>query len=76
MKSRLRKPGWATQREITCAVVQRIEIGPTSIAIIPRLPKEKTVRASDDYGDIGPSVKLPDSPKPYGASTCPGLPKL
>jgi site-specific DNA recombinase len=44
MKSQLKKPDWATKREIIRAVVQRIEIGPMNIAIVLRLPTEKSVR--------------------------------
>jgi len=40
VQSELKKANWATKREIIRAVVQRIEIGPTNIAIVFRLPSE------------------------------------
>ena len=40
----LKKADWATRREIIRAVVQRIDIGPTNIDIVLRLPAETSVR--------------------------------
>jgi len=36
----VRKPTWAIKREIIRALVQRIEIGPTKVAIVLRLPTD------------------------------------
>jgi hypothetical protein len=47
MKSQLKKPDWARKREIIRSVVQRIEIGPMNVAILLRLPTEKSVRVSE-----------------------------
>jgi site-specific DNA recombinase len=43
-QSELKKATWATKREIIRAVVQRIEIGPTKIEIVFRLPTETDAR--------------------------------
>ena len=40
VRSELKKANWDTKREIIRAVVQRIEIGPTNIAIVFRLSSE------------------------------------
>jgi len=40
LRSKLKKPTWAIKREIIRAVVQRIEIGPAKVAIVPRLPTD------------------------------------
>ena len=40
VRSELKKANWDTKREIIRAVVQRIEIGPTNIAIVFRVPSE------------------------------------
>jgi site-specific DNA recombinase len=45
LQPQLKKPDWATKREIIRALVQRVEIGPTNIAIVLRLPTEKSNRA-------------------------------
>jgi site-specific DNA recombinase len=44
LQSQLNNADWATKREIIRAIVQRIEIGPTNIVIVLRLPTEITVR--------------------------------
>jgi site-specific DNA recombinase len=44
LPSELKRANWATRREIIRAVVHRIEIGPTSIAVVLRLPDETSVR--------------------------------
>jgi site-specific DNA recombinase len=41
----LKKSDWATTREIIRAVVQRIEIGPTNIGIVLRLPTDTSARS-------------------------------
>lgn len=51
--------GWATKREIIRAFVQRLEIAPTKVAVVLRLPMETSARAGADYDDIVPSVKPP-----------------
>ena len=38
-------PDWSTKREIIRALVQRIEIGPTKVAVVLRLPTETTALA-------------------------------
>jgi len=45
LQSQLNDADWATKREIIRAVIQRIEIGPTKIAVVLRLPTEPTARA-------------------------------
>ena len=40
----LKKADWVTKREIIRAVVQRIEIGPTNIGIVLRLPAGMSAR--------------------------------
>jgi hypothetical protein len=42
--TRLNWADWCTKREIIGAIVQRIEIGPTNLAIVLRLPTEISVR--------------------------------
>ena len=44
LRTRLNKADWCTKREIIRAIVQRIEIGPTNLAIVLRLPTEISVR--------------------------------
>ena len=44
IKSQLSDPDWATKREMIRAIVQRIEIGPAKVAIVLRLPVERSVR--------------------------------
>jgi hypothetical protein len=36
---------WATKREIVRALIQRIEIGPTKVAVVLRLPTGTSARA-------------------------------
>lgn len=45
MPPKLKKADWATKREIIRPVIQRIEIGPTNIAIVLRLPHETSARS-------------------------------
>jgi site-specific DNA recombinase len=45
LQSKLNDADWATQREIVRALVQRIEIGPTKVAVVLRLPTETNARA-------------------------------
>jgi hypothetical protein len=44
LQPQLNKADWSTRREIIRAIVQRIEIGLTNIAIVLRLPTEVSVR--------------------------------
>ena len=44
MPPQLKKANWAKKREIIRALIQRIEIGPTSIAVVLRLPPETSAR--------------------------------
>jgi hypothetical protein len=37
-ESQLNGPDWGAEREIFRALVQRIEIGPTQVAVVLRLP--------------------------------------
>jgi site-specific DNA recombinase len=39
LQSQLNEADWATKREIVRALVQRIEIGPTKVTIVLRLPE-------------------------------------
>jgi hypothetical protein len=43
----LNKADWATKREIIRAIVQRIEIGPTNIDIVLRLPAGMSARTAE-----------------------------
>ena len=45
LKSQLNDPDWATKREIIRVLVQRIEIGPTKVVVVLRLPAETSARA-------------------------------
>jgi site-specific DNA recombinase len=45
LQSQLNDADWATKREIVRALVQRIEIGPTKVTIVIRLPTEVSARA-------------------------------
>lgn len=47
LKNKLSDADWSTKREIIRALVQRIEIGQTKIAIVLRLPTGTGARASD-----------------------------
>ena len=47
MKLQPEKPDWTTKREIIRTVVQRTEIGPTTLAVVLQLPTEKSVRVSE-----------------------------
>jgi site-specific DNA recombinase len=47
MRSQLKMPDWATKGKIIRAVVQRIEIGPTNIALVLRLLNEKSMQVSE-----------------------------
>ena len=44
LRTRLNWADWCTKREIIGAIVQRIEIGPTNLGIVLRLPTEISVR--------------------------------
>jgi len=44
LQSVLKRADWTTKREIVRAVVQRIEIGPTKVAVVLRLPTETSAR--------------------------------
>ena len=44
LQSHLNEPDWTTKREIIRALVQRIEIGTTSVAVVLRLPAETGTR--------------------------------
>lgn len=44
MPPQLQKVDWAMKREIIRAVIQRIEVGPTNIAVVLRPPPEMSVR--------------------------------
>ena len=45
LQSQLNDADWATKREIVRALVQRIEIGPTKVAVVLRLPMGTSARA-------------------------------
>ena len=45
LKSQLNDAGWSTRREIIRSLVQRIEIGPTMVAVVLRLPTDASARA-------------------------------
>jgi site-specific DNA recombinase len=45
LQSQLNDADWSTKREIIRALVQRIEIGPTKVAVVLRLPTETSARA-------------------------------
>jgi len=45
LQSQLNDADWSTKREIIRALVQRIEIGPTKVAVVLRLPTETRARA-------------------------------
>ena len=45
LQSQLSDADWATKREIVRAVVQRIEIGPTKVTVVLRLPTDVSARA-------------------------------
>jgi site-specific DNA recombinase len=47
LQSQLNDADWATKREIVRALVQRIEIGPTKVTIVIRLPTEVSARAPE-----------------------------
>ena len=47
VQNQLSDADWTTQREIILALIQRIEIGPTKIAIVFRLPTNTSRRALD-----------------------------
>lgn len=47
LQSQLKKTDRTTKREIIRAIVQRIEIGTMNIAIVLRLPTEKSIRRSE-----------------------------
>jgi site-specific DNA recombinase len=49
LKSQLNDPDWATKREIIRVLVQRIEIGPTKVAVVLRLPAETSARAMEPF---------------------------
>jgi hypothetical protein len=45
LQSQLNDADWATKREIVRSLVQRIEIGPTKVTIVLRLPMQVSARA-------------------------------
>ena len=47
LQSQLNDADWATKREIVRALVQRIEIGPTKVAVVLRLPTGTSARAME-----------------------------
>jgi site-specific DNA recombinase len=47
LQNKLSNADWSTRREIIRALVQRIEIGKTKIAVVLRLPTDTGARASD-----------------------------
>ena len=49
MPLQLKKADWAMKREIIRAVIQRIEIGPTNIAVVLRLPPETAPGSSSQF---------------------------
>jgi hypothetical protein len=58
LQSQLNDADWATKREIIRALVQRIEIGPTKVAVVLRLPTGTSSRALEPImGDSVPSVR-------------------
>jgi hypothetical protein len=68
LQSQLKVADWATKREIIRAVVQRIEIGPTKVAVVLRLPTEASalslepivVTLSRVWADHGWRLVIPD----------------
>ena len=60
VRNQLSDADWATKREIIRALIQRIEIGTTKVAVVLRLPTD-TQRACprSNYGDIVTGVKSP-----------------
>jgi hypothetical protein len=38
---------WTTKREVLRALIQRIEIGPTSVAVVLRLPPQTSARSKE-----------------------------
>jgi hypothetical protein len=48
----LKDADWHTKRELVRALVHRIEIGPTKMVVVLRLPMERRSRVRTDYGDI------------------------
>ena len=61
---------WATtKREIVRALVQRIEIGPTKVAVVLRLPTDEGPRLGAGYSDIIPRVKSPLNGMPQRLTT-------
>jgi len=57
LQSQLNNADWATKREIVRALVQRIEIGPTTVAVVPSTDGNERPSYGADYGDIVPGVK-------------------
>ena len=47
LQSQLNDADWSTKREIVRALVQRIEIGPTKVAVVLRLPTGTSARAME-----------------------------
>jgi hypothetical protein len=47
VKNQLSDADWTTKRDIIRALIQRIEIGPTKIAVVIRLPNDTSTRAID-----------------------------
>ena len=47
LQSQLNDADWATKREVVRALVQRIEIGPTKVTVVLRLPTGTSARAME-----------------------------
>ena len=47
LQTQLNDADWTTKREVLRALIQRIEIGPTSIAVVLRLPAQTSARTME-----------------------------
>ena len=47
LQSQLNNADWATKREIIRTLIQRIEVGPASVALVLRLPAETSAQTSE-----------------------------
>ena len=47
LQTQLNDADWTTKRDVLRALIQRIEIGPTSIAIVLRLPAQTSARCME-----------------------------
>jgi hypothetical protein len=47
LQTQLNDADWTTKRDVLRALIQRIEIGPTSIAVVLRLPAQTSARCME-----------------------------